>query len=659
MGILSRAFEKRFHPSQPADWFLKLASMSTAAGVDVTVESSLQSVAVFACVRILAETVASLPLVLYRRLARGKERATDHSLYSLLHDLPNPEMTSVELRETLMGHLALWGNAYAEIEYDNAGRVRGLWPLRADKVTPKRQGGRLVYVVEMPIGPDETLPSDRVMHIRGLGYDGMVGYSPIGLARQAVGLALATEEFGARFFGNGARPGMVLEHPGKLSDEAYDRLKESWEMRHQGLSQAHRIAILEEGMKAEAIGIPPEDAQFLQTRKFQVTEIARLFRVPPHMLADLERATFSNIEHQSLEFVIHTIRPWLVRWEQAIHRDLLSENERQTYFAEHLVAGLLRGDVASRYQAYATARQNGWMSANDIRELENMNPVDGGDVYLVPLNMVPADQVNEGYSAPADGTRTLDDAEKRSRNLAKSRRRLAASWRRVMVDTTERVIRREVNDVRRAVRKYFGKRDAHQFSLWLAEFYEDHKAFWIRQFLPILLAYADQVGVSVADELGGDPRDNEDIQAFIDQYAEALATRQAGESRLQLQSLLDQALQEGEADPVDVIEERLGEWEEKRPAKIAEHESRNALHAMMLAFYVLAGVTRYRWVASGENCPYCRELDGKIIGIEQTFVAKGEELEPDGAERPLKKRHDVRHPPLHGGCDCTIRAERK
>jgi len=469
MGIIESFFERRFHPSNPADWFLRLGGGPTAAGPEVTVQGSLKSTVVFAAARILAEGVGVLPLLLYSRLSNGgKRRETGHSLYPLLRWLPNPEMTSIELRETLQGHTALWGNGYAEIEFDNAGRVRGLWPLRPDKTTAKRVNGKLVYVVKLPTGQDVGLPFERVLHIHGLGYDGMTGYSPITLARQAVGLTLATEEFGARFFGNGAKPGAVLTHPGKLSDVAESRLRKSWEIMHQGLSNAHRVAILEEGMDLKAFGIPPEDAQFLETRKFQVSEIARLFRVPPHMLADLDRATFSNIEQMSLEFVSYTLQPWLTRWEQAIYRDLLTESERQRLFVEHLLDALVRGDIESRYTAYQTGRQGGWLSANDIRQLENMNPVDGGDVYLVPLNMVPANQVGEMSSGgQRSERRDLPGWEQRARQAATGRQRLAGAMQRVLEDTAARVIRRETNDVRRAVRKFLGRRDVQDFSLWL------------------------------------------------------------------------------------------------------------------------------------------------------------------------------------------------
>lgn len=262
-----------------------------------------------------------------------------------------------------------------------------------NKMTVDRdKSGRLFYLYQRSIEDAPTLgkdslvyldPSD-VLHIPGLGFDGLVGYSPIAMAKNAIGLALATEEYGAKFFANGAAPGGVLEHPGTIKDP--QKVKDSWNAAYQGLTNSHRVAVLEEGMEYQQIGIPPEQAQFLETRKFQINEIARIFRVPPHMLADLEKSSFSNIEQQSLEFVKYTLDPWVVRWEQNMFRSLLTASEKSAVFIKFNVDGLLRGDYVSRMSGYATARQNGWMSANDIRELENLDRIPeelGGDLYLI------------------------------------------------------------------------------------------------------------------------------------------------------------------------------------------------------------------------------------------------------------------------------------
>jgi len=675
MGWLESIFrESRFHPSQdPPEWWIRWTGAEVASGITVTPELSIQCIAVFACVRILSESVASLPLHLYRRRPdRGKERAADHWLYPILHDLPNPEMTSFELREILMGHLALWGNAFAEIEYDGAGRVRSLWPLRPDRMRVRRQNGELYYHYTLPNGgPEVVLPRSRIWHLRGFGYDGVVGYSPIALARQAVGLALATEEFGARFFGNGARPGIVLEHPGVLSDEAHRRLRESWEERHQGLSRAHRVAILEEGMKVHEVGIPPEDAQFLETRRFQVTEIARLYRIPPHMLADLERATFSNIEHQSLEFVIHTLRPWLVRWEQAIYRDLIPPQERGSLFAEFLVDGLLRGDIESRYRAYAVGRQNGWLSANDIRELENMNPIpEGGDIYLVPLNMVPAASLQaptppQGGQAEA-GQRALppaamraaeeDEEQERARRIAEARWRLAEAWRPLLADAAGRILRREMDAIRGAARRFLGRRALADFDGWLARFYEEEMPGIIERAISApLRSYGELVAAEAADEIAYSygEGDDEALDDLLGDYRRALGDRWIGSSRGQIRSVVGRAAEAG-GDPLEALEGRLGEWEERRPGKFGRREAIQIGNAVAWWLYRRAGRLRLRWVARGSSCPYCSRLDGRIVGIQEAFLSPLIPFHPEGADRPLTPRIPIRHPPAHDGCDCMV-----
>lgn len=395
MGILQGIFKARDKPKNALGGSrYSFFFGNTSAGKPVNEHTAMQMTAVYSCVRILSETLAGLPLHVYRyNDSGGKEKYLKHPLYKLLHDEPNPEMTSFAFRETLMSHLLLWGNAYAQIIRNARGEVIALYPLMPNKMTVDRDSkGRLFYLYSRTIDDAPTLGDDsqvylapsEVLHIPDLGFDGLIGYSPIAMAKNAVGLAIATEEYGAKFFANGAAPGGVLEHPGTIKDP--QKVKESWNAAYQGSQNAHRVAVLEEGMKYQPIGISPEQAQFLETRKFQINEIARIFRVPPHMLADLEKSSFSNIEQQSLEFVKYTLDPWVVRWEQSMCRALLMESEKPIVFIKFNVDGLLRGDYVSRMSGYATARQNGWMSANDIRELENLDRIPaefGGDLYLI------------------------------------------------------------------------------------------------------------------------------------------------------------------------------------------------------------------------------------------------------------------------------------
>ncbi len=362
---------------------------TTSSGKTVNEKTAMQTSAVYACVRIISETIASLPLHLYKYTDKGKEKAMDHNLYRILHSEPNPEMTSFVFRETLMSHLLLWGNAYAQIIRDGRGNIIALYPLMPDKMTVERTKKGELYYLYQKDGEFYPLRNDEVLHIPGLGFDGLIGYSPIAMAKNAIGMAIATEEYGAKFFANGANPGGVLEHPGVVKDPS--KIRESWNAVYQGSGNAHRVAVLEEGMKYQTIGIPPEQAQFLETRKFQIEEICRIFRVPPHLVASLDKATFSNIEHQSISFVDNTIIPWVSRLEQSIQKVLLNESEKKAYLVKFNLNARLRGDSASRASFYQIMRQNGVMSANDIRELEEMNLIpdeSGGNKYLVNGNFV-------------------------------------------------------------------------------------------------------------------------------------------------------------------------------------------------------------------------------------------------------------------------------
>jgi len=367
---------------------------TSGSGKSVTAQTAIQLSTVYACVRVIAETVASLPLGVYENSAEGSSKAQEHPLYPLLHDEPNPEMTSFVFREVMLTHLLMYGNSYSQIIRSGRNKITGLYPLLPDKMTVDRdKTGTLFYTYTTRDGTPVVLDPSEIMHIPGLGFDGIMGYSPIALEKNAIGLAIASEEYGSKFFGNGARPSGILTHPNTVKNPK--ALRESWNSAYGGSSNSNRVAILEEGMKFEPIAIPNNEAQFLETRKFQVDEICRIFRVPPHLVGNLEHATFSNIEHQSIDFAVHTIRPWLVRIEQAMNRSLLTDKEKGSFYCSFNMDGLMRGDYKSRMEGYAIARQNGWMSANDIRELENLNPMseeDGGNAYLVNGNMISVHQ---------------------------------------------------------------------------------------------------------------------------------------------------------------------------------------------------------------------------------------------------------------------------
>ena len=422
MGLFSFLFKARDKPqNRTAGSAYAFYMGGSTSGKQVTERSAMQMTAVYSCVRILSEAVAGLPLHLYRyKEGGGKEKAIDLPLYRLLHDEPNPEMSSFVFRETLMTHLLLWGNAYAQIIRNGKGEVIALYPLMPNKMRVDRdEKGSLYYEYVHTSDEADTMKNTtvrltpyNVLHIPGLGFDGLVGYSPIAMAKNAIGMAIACEEYGAKFFANGAAPSGVLEHPGVIKDP--QKVREAWQSQFGGSQNANKIAVLEEGMKYTPISISPEQAQFLETRKFQINEIARIFRVPPHMVGDLEKSSFSNIEQQSLEFVKYTLDPWVMRWEQSLSRALFTDEEKKTLFFKFNVEGLLRGDYQSRMNGYATARQNGWMSANDIRELENMDKIpaeQGGDLYLINGSMLPMQNAGAYANKESNKEETEQDEE--------------------------------------------------------------------------------------------------------------------------------------------------------------------------------------------------------------------------------------------------------
>ena len=369
------------------------------SGVRVDPETALRSTVVLACARVLAESIAGLPLQLLRRLPdRGKEIAREHPLYRILHDAPNSWQTSFEWREQSMLHLCLWGNAYSEIRPGAAGAVTELWPLHPSRMKVERiENGRLRYKYREESGSETVYNQDQIMHLRWLSDDGVNGMVPVELARDAIGLARACEIHGAAFFGNGARPGVVLSTDNTLSAEAAEQLRNNWERMHRGAANSSRTAVLTGGLKPVELGGNNQEAQFLEARRFQVEEVCRLYRCPPHLVGDLTRSSFSNIEQQSIDFVQHTLLPWLRRFETSIVRDLISDPQ---YFAEFDTRGLLRGDAAARASYYQTLWNLGVASINEIRRWENLDPVDGGDTRFVQLNMQTLDQANAGGVMP-------------------------------------------------------------------------------------------------------------------------------------------------------------------------------------------------------------------------------------------------------------------
>lgn len=413
MGFLANILEKRNLPLSEAtsgSWLYDLwTGGKTNSGQSVNEFRAMQQATFFACVRIISETIASLECRVYKKLPKGgKQLANKHPLWHVVHNKPNPEIPAFNFWETSVHHLLSYGNSYAEIVRDGNGKIVELWPLLPDQTSLERnpRDSKLYYRTVIPTTNEQVLlPFEKVLQIPGLGFDGRQGYNPVQMMRETLGLTLSLEEYGARYFGNGAKPGGVLEHPGNLTEPAQKNLRDSWNVMHEGLANSHRIAILEEGMKYKQLGLAPEDSQFLESRAFQKREIAQIFRVPPHMLGDLEKSSFASMEQQSLDFVQNCIRPWLERIEQAIRFKCLSDQEMDQIIIEFHVDSILRGDSKTRNEVLQIKRQNGVITANEWREAEGDNPHedDSANKLLVNSAMVAVNTVINPQQLDGEG----------------------------------------------------------------------------------------------------------------------------------------------------------------------------------------------------------------------------------------------------------------
>jgi len=386
MGFFD-GFKRSIDLQNYSGWNDILINSRSATGINVNVDSSLKSATVKKCISLRSETIASLPINLFQKTSNGKE-ISNLPLQTILHTKPNPEMSSYNFREMLQINLDFYGNAYCEIERDRAGRIIALWPLLSQNMQVKRNYKNQIEYHYQVDGYEYILLRDKIFHIPGMGFDGLVGYPPLLMYREVIGGNLATQEFGNKFFGNGAHIHGVLEHPGNLGKgDARKNIEDSFQKMYSGLSNSHKVAVLEEGMQYKPLSIPNDQAQFLESRSFSVVEICRIFNIPPHKVYELSRATFSNIEEQNIEFVSDTILPIAARWENNINCQLLTDIERKKLFSKFMLQGLLRGKQKERTESYRINLMNGVMSPNDVRELEDMNTYEGGDTYLVPLNM--------------------------------------------------------------------------------------------------------------------------------------------------------------------------------------------------------------------------------------------------------------------------------
>ncbi len=649
---------------------IRLFGSNTTTGIRVTEEIAQSIAAVSAATRRIADFVATLPVKLYRRMGEhGKEEARDHPLFDLVGAQPNPLMTSFEWRETVQGNV-VFKDHYSQLIRNGLGEIAEIWPLISDHMQVVVKGRSITYIYTPPAGEKRTFGSAEIFHLRRFSLDGLTGVPLLNDAGNSFGLSVATDTYASNYMKNEANPSGVLQLARRLTNpESIRRLKEDWTQKQGWWGRKQGIAVLEEGTEFKPISNNPGEAQLMEERKYQVTEAARWFNIPPHLLADLERATFSNVEEQQREFITFTMIPWLERWEQKLNTQLLTREERRDLFFKFSVNALLRGDATSRAAFYGSGRQWGWLNADEIRAFEDMNPLpDGaGGIYLQPVNMKEA-----GSPAPAPAQspffRTNGEhdevvvqaavdsvaaSEQPEMRAARSRRSFAISMQSVFEDAYRRIITREVQDVMSAARKMLPTRDRNTFENFLDNFYGDDFRRFIRERTgPAYDALFSQVRNMVFEELGFQLSDS-DLSRFINEYLDNVTAGYAGNSRGQLLAVIDKAHRD-DVDFIEALDKRTTEWIESRPLKRAVEETLRATNALTFAaFQESPLVSRLRWVAFGDACPFCTELNGKVVPIGVEFVRAGDSVSAPNRP-PMVTYRNVKHPPIHQACSCMF-----
>lgn len=656
-------------------------SLPSNAGAVVSPLTAQQSSAVFSAVNRLAWSVATLPKTIINRSPKGRREAPEFYLYDLIRYQPNPEMSSFTFFELLMRHLLLRGNFYAQININpRTGLIQELWPLHPDYVRVRREQnvGKIVYDV-VAVGGVVTIPASQMLHIKSLSENGLVGLSIIQMCRQSIGLAISADEFGERFFRNNSKPSGYWKYPLGVKADDIEAFKKSMQTLYGGTYNAHKVAVVQDGYSFNQLQFNQRDSQFLETRQFQVREVARIFNMPPHMLGDLEKATFSNIEQENISFWTHTLQPWIARIKQEVNRSLISSDDRKAFSFDFDLSKLLAGDMKTQFECFSIARNGGWMSVNDIREKLDMNPVDGGDVYLAPLNSAALstfedqqdvleaavekgeagnDAEDQPTETPSEQNSASDVPETRAkrpepREAARRRLKLRDSYRPLIHDAAVRCIKREVADVKAVANRCFSHRSSADFEKELTASYEKLGDHFRTVFTPILKTYFAHLAEAGAEELGVSDYQI-DIDELVSSYLSAFVARHNGSAMGQLNQLAGNT--DG-MDPLSLIEQRLEEWTEKSPDKIENNESIRGEGYMFKMLALACGVTKLRWNASATACPHCQEMNGKVCGVETSFMDAGDSVDGGGDSGEMECYSSVSNPPLHGGCSCFISAD--
>jgi len=642
------------------DFWFDVTGGSTKAGVPVNEKTALKYLTVFACVSLIAGDIARLPLILYRKMPdESKKRIFDHPLADILHNAPNKNTTSFHFREAAQNHLLLWGNTFSIIRRRQQDRdIAELIQISNPGQMSIKTGKKGIFYEWHDKKGKHRKPKKDIFHIAGFGFNGLFGMSMISLAREAIGLGLAAEEFGSTYFGEGTHPAGIYEMDGFLGDHRKDfakALKEGYS----GLGKAHSIMIAEGGAKYKPLTIPLNDAQFIEVRNYQKIEICGMYHVPPHKIAIHGHNSDNNsLETENANYVDSCLMHWIVRWEQSIALQLLTQEERkQGFFVEFLVDGLLRGDSQARAEYYSKMFQIGAMSPNKILAKENMNPIEGGDQHFVQLNMIPLEMAGEFAKESKDSDIDKKKEDKSYRSLASEYRakasilvrdRIAKQYYPLFQRAAQDIVNKEGLAVKKQINKQRKQRTDENMQMWLDDFYRELPADIKSKLGPVIRSFSEAIANATFDEIGIDTETTEEIESFIDDYIDRYAERHVESSLGQLTALL--------REDIMALEKRVDEWKEKRSEKIAVNETTRSSNAVYQAVVFGAGLSTVLRNRGPKTCPFCKSLAGKRVSKGgKPLVRDGDKLQAKNSdEPPMKIRGTKFHAPIHSKCDCYM-----
>jgi HK97 family phage portal protein len=672
MNILKKIFKRKNVPAPDDDfWYFPYgATAPTVSGVKVDEQTAIKYLTVYDCVSLVSGDVSNLPLLLYKRVGKGKERASYHPKYDLIHTAINEEITSRSWIESGISHNMLWGNHYSLKVFNRMGQLIELWPIPdpgSVEVYRSKEDFRIHYKWKVKGGQTIDKTRDEILHIPGWGFNGLVGLSPIAIAREAVGLGLATEYFAENFFGNGTHPAGILALPPEMSRMDEKKAMEylaSVESQVKGLGKSHSIMMTRNGEKYTPLTMPLDDAQFLESRQFQKLEIAGMYHVPPHKIAiHGANSNYNNEEQENRHYVDSCLLSWVRRWETCLNQQILTREERlQGLFFEFKLDGLLRGDSQARVAYYTGLKNIGAITNNEIRSLENLNPLaedQRGDETTIPLNFMfvtdlPKMEALSNKEGPLDfqeRSRLMSWAkqvtEKRSTIL--QRDRIAKNYTPLIHAAADVVVAKEVKSIQVQINKMRSER-VYDVNLleWILDFYEGLGEYIKAKVGPVLRSFAMAIAQVVLDEIGEDVIAEEDIEEFLTDYVNVYIIRYISSSFGQMKSLMN------EENYGDLIYERTEEWREKKADKVAMDESTRIPNATFTKLAFIAGLSTVIRIRGAKTCKYCRTLNGKKVSSGEPVLRPGDSIVPDEESSPMNFNSIKYHPPFHRGCDCYI-----